>query len=285
MPSFSFSSAQAARECVSTQLKDLRLGAHLTMQALADLCGWNKAKTSRIESARTTPSDADIRAWCIACRAEDRADDLIAFSRSADMMYVEWRRTQRTGLRSLQQAGVPLYERTALIRAYCSRVVPGLLQTEDYARALLTLVADFRGLPDDVDEAAAARVARSRVVRDGHHRVVLLVEEDVLFQRIAADPVMTAQLAYLRTAMTYPAVSLGIVPSSAPRVIWGIETFTMFDDVRVHVELLSAKVTVTVPGEVLLYQRAFARISRMAVYGPRARALIDRAIDSRGSPE
>ncbi|MEW1718677.1 helix-turn-helix transcriptional regulator [Streptomyces sp. NPDC093109] len=282
MSSSPFSGAQAVRESVSAQLKDLRLDAHLTMQALADLCGWNKAKTSRIESAKTTPSDADIRAWCITCGAEDRADDLIAFSRSADLMYVEWRRTQRTGLRSLQQAGIPLYERTTLIRAYCSRVVPGLLQTEDYARALLTLVADFRGLPDDVDEAAAARVNRSRIVRDGHHRVVLLVEEDVLSQRIGTDAVMAGQLAYLLTAMSYPAVSLGVIPSSAPRVMWGVETFTMFDDTRVHVELLSAKVTLTVPGEVRLYQRAFARIARMAVYGPRAGALIGRAMDSLG---
>ncbi|MFJ2114333.1 MULTISPECIES: helix-turn-helix domain-containing protein [unclassified Streptomyces] len=282
MSSSPFSSAQAVRASVSAQLKDVRLDANLTMQALADLCGWNKAKISRVESAKTTPSDTDIRVWCAACGAEGRADDLIAATRSADLMYVEWRRMQRRGLRRLQQAGVPLYERTTLIRAYCTKVVPGLLQTEDYARALLTLVADFRGLPDDIDEAAAARVDRSRIVRDGRHRVVLLVEEDALSQRIGADTVMAGQLAHLLTAMSYPAVSLGIIPSSVPRVLWGTETFTMFDDMRVHVELLSAKVTVTVPGEVEVYRRAFARLGRMAVYGPRARALIGKAIDSLG---
>ncbi|WP_308314782.1 helix-turn-helix transcriptional regulator [Streptomyces sp. CNQ085] len=96
------------------------------MWELADRCGWSKAKTSHIEAVKTTPSDADIRAWCAACNAEEQTADLIASSRSANSMYVEWRRIQRTGLRGLQQTNVPLHERTKLFRMYCSRVMPGL---------------------------------------------------------------------------------------------------------------------------------------------------------------
>ncbi|MER8067150.1 helix-turn-helix transcriptional regulator [Streptomyces sp. NPDC094034] len=280
MPSSPFSSAQAVRESVAARLKEIRRDANLTMQDLADRCGWNKAKTSRIEAAKTTPSDTDIRSWCTACDTEEQAADLIASSRSADSMYVEWRRMQRTGLRRLQQANVPLYERTRLFRVYCSRVMPGLLQTESYAHALLTLIADFRGLPNDVTEAAAARVDRSHVIRDGLHRVVLLVEEDVLTHRIGSNSVMADQLGHLLTSMSYPAVSLGIIPRTAPRVMWGPETFTMFDDQRVHVELLAAKVTVTTPTEVGVYKRAFARLAKMAVYGPPARTLISGALDA-----
>ncbi|WP_329174137.1 helix-turn-helix transcriptional regulator [Streptomyces decoyicus] len=282
MPTSPFSSAQAARTSVAARLRDLRLDTGLTMQGLADRCGWSKAKTSRIEAAKTAPSDADIRLWCAACDADDQTADLIASSRSADSMYVEWRRVQRTGLRRLQQAGVPLYERTKLFRIYCSRVMPGLLQTEGYAHALLSLIADFRRLPDDVSEAAAARVDRSHIIRDGLHRVVMLIEEDVLTHRIGDESVMAGQLSHLLTAMSYPAVSLGIIPHAAARVMWGPETFTVFDDKRVHVELLAAKVTVTTPSEVEIYRRAFARLSDMAVYGPSARSLITRALDSLG---
>lgn len=281
MPSSPFSSAQAARASVAVRLRDLRLDTGLTMQGLADRCGWNKAKTSRIEAVNTAPSDADIRLWCAACNAEGQTADLIASSRSADSMYVEWRRLQRTGLRRLQQAGVPLYERTKLFRIYCSRVMPGLLQTEGYAHALLSLIADFRRLPDDVSEAAAARVNRSHIIRDGLHRVVMLIEEDVLTHRIGDESVMASQLGLL-SAMSCPAVSLGVIPRAATRVMWGPETFTMFDERRVHVELLAAKVTVTAPTEVEIYRRAFACLSDMAVYGPRARSLISRAIDSLG---
>ncbi|MGW7521332.1 helix-turn-helix domain-containing protein [Streptomyces sp. NPDC054796] len=282
MPFSPSSSAQAARESVAGRLKDLRLDAGLTMQELAHRCGWNKAKTSRIEAAKTAPSDTDVRAWCAACGAEDRTADLIAASRSANSMYVEWRRVQRTGLRRLQEASLPLYERTKLFRAYCSRVMPGLLQTEDYARALLSLIANFRNLPDDIDEAAAVRANRSHIIRDGSHRAVLLVEEDVLTHLIGDDAVMAGQLRRLLTAMSYPAVSLGIIPRSMPRGMWGLETFTVFDDRRVHVELLAAKVTVTTPTEVEIYLRAFTRLAEMAVYGPRARFLIRKAIDALG---
>ncbi|MFE3770995.1 helix-turn-helix domain-containing protein [Streptomyces sp. NPDC059122] len=282
MSSSPSSSAQAARESVAERLKELRLDADLTTQELADRCGWHKAKTSRIENAKTMPSQADITVWCRACNAADHAQDLIAASRSADSMYVEWRRRQRTGLRRVQEASVPLYQRTSRFRIYCSRLMPGLLQTEGYARALLATIADFRGLPDDSARAAAARVDRSHIIRDGHRRVVLVVEEDALHHRVADDTEMAAQLGYLLTAMSYPAVSLGIIPRSARRNMWGTETFTVFDDNRVHVELLAAKVTVTTPSEVTLYLAAFERLRRMAVYGAEARTLITGALDSLG---
>jgi hypothetical protein len=62
--------------------------------------------------------------------------------------------------------------------------------------------------------------------------------------------------------------------------MWTLEAFTVFDDARVHVELLSAQVTITVPGEVIVYLRAFDRLAALAVYGAEARALITAAIAS-----
>ncbi|EPY92814.1 hypothetical protein K530_51300 [Streptomyces noursei CCRC 11814] len=109
-----------------------------------------------------------------------------------------------------------------------------------------------------------------------------MVEEDALYHRIADDAEMAAQLGYLLTTMSYPAISLGIIPRSVHRNMWGTETFTVFDDNRVHVELLAAKVTVTTPSEVTLYLAAFERLRRMAVYGAEARTLITGALDSLG---
>jgi len=57
---------------------------------------------------------------------------------------------------------------------------------------------------------------------------------------------------------------------------------TVFDDSRVHVELLSAQVTVTAPSEITLYVRAFEKLAELAVYGAEARALIMSAIDALG---
>lgn len=276
------SSAQAARAALASRLRELRLDAGLKGCDVAALCGWHPAKSSRLENAKTGPSDDDIRAWCRACGAEDQAEDLISANRAVESMYVEWKRLQRTGLRRLQESYVPLYERTRHFRVYSSRVVPGLLQTEEYTRALLANIAKFRGLTDDSAEAASARVARSHGVREGGRRLALVMEQDVLHFRYGDAGTMSAQLAQLLSAMALPSVALGVIPRTTPRGMWGQETFTMFDDQRVHVELLTAKVTVTQPSEVTLYARAFAELAKMAVYGDDARALVRAAIVSLG---
>ncbi|WP_327322257.1 helix-turn-helix transcriptional regulator [Streptomyces sp. NBC_01210] len=282
MAPFPSSSVQAARSALAARLRDLRLDAGLTGRELAAQAVWQPSKVSRLENAKTPPSDADIRMWCRVCGAEDQAPDLIAASRTAESMYVQWRRLQRSGLRRLQESRVPLYERTRVFRVYCASVVPGLLQTDEYATSLLTNITEFHGTPDDVGEAVAARLARSRVIREGDHRFAFLLEESVLRHVVGGVETMAGQLGYLLASMAFPAVSLGIIPAGAPRKMWTLETFNVFDEDRVHVELLTAAVSVTAPGEVAQYVGAFAAMAELAVYGSAARARITAAIDSLG---
>ena len=93
-------------------MRDVRLDAGLSGRALSAAAGWHEAKTSRIESAKQAPSDSDIRSWCQACGTPDEAVDLIAASRAADSMYMEWKRLHRTGMRRVHGASAALYERT-----------------------------------------------------------------------------------------------------------------------------------------------------------------------------
>jgi Domain of unknown function (DUF5753) len=96
---------------------------------------------------------------------------------------------------------------------------------------------------------------------------------------------MAGQLGHLLDAIALPSVAVGVIPFAADgRPMWTLETFTVFDDSRVHVELLSAQVTVTALSEITLYLRAFERLAGMAVYGSQARALIASAIDALGLP-
>lgn len=277
------SNARRARELLAGRLRDIRLDARLNARELSAAAGWHPAKTSRIESGGQAPGEDDIRAWCRVCGAERDIPDLIAAARDADLMYTEWRRLNRGGLRSLQERRRPLHERTRLYRAYCPSVVPGFLQVPGYARALLSAIAAFRGIPDDVTEAVAARMDRNRILGDGTRRFAFLAEETVLRYRVGGADVMAAQLGYLLGAMRLPGVSLGVIPSAAPeRPMWPLEQFTVFDDEHVHVELLSAQVTVTAPGEAALYVRAFEDLAGLAVFGREAAALITAARDALG---
>ncbi|MFI9490699.1 MULTISPECIES: helix-turn-helix domain-containing protein [Streptomyces] len=278
------SSAQSARAVVARRLRDLRKGAGLTVVELARGCGWHHAKTSRIENAKTAPTATDIRLWCRTVGSEGQADDLIVQSLHAESMYSEWRHRTRSGLKQLQDSAVTFFRRTELFRVYSSTLVPGLLQTEGYAAAVLGMSARFRDLPvDDSVEAARARVDRSRIVHERGHRFVLLVEEAVLRYRVGDDAAMAAQLGHLLTAGALPAVSLGIVPAATKRQDqWPRETFHVYDDTLVSVELVSAQVRITQPSEIALYVRAFEDLRRSAVYGAAARALIVKAIEALG---
>lgn len=281
MPAPPSSSVQAARKAVADRLREIRRDAGMSGQALAVSAGWYKSKVSRLENAVTPPSDQDVREWCRACGADDQAADLIAAARSADNMYVEWRRVQRSGLRQLQESYLPLYERTRVFRTYCSNVVPGVLQTHAYATALMRSISEFHEIPDDVADAVEARLARSaHVVREGNHRFALVLEESVLRHRVGDAETMAGQLGYLLSTMAFPSVSLGVIPFAAERRMWMIETFTVYDEEQAEAELLTARVNVTTPTEVRHYLKAFGEFARLAVYGADARTLITSAIDA-----
>lgn len=282
MPSSPSSSVVAARKAIADRLIEIRKDACLSGDDLSARCGWHPAKTSRLQSGKSAPSEADIRAWCAACSAESQTPDLIAALRAVDSMYVEWRRMQRTGLRSLQQSYVPRYERARNFRVYCSVVVPGLLQTPPYATALLESVTRFQGIPNDVPEAVQARMDRARILRQGNHRFAFLVEESVLRTGLGGDDVMAGQLGHLLSVMSLPAVSVGVIPFRADRYLWVQETFVLLDEDSVEVELLTAMVTVTQPREISDYARAFNELSAMAVFGPPARKLIMSALTALG---
>jgi transcriptional regulator with XRE-family HTH domain len=282
MPTFPSSSAQAARAVVARRLRDLRKSAGLTVSELARRCGWHHAKTSRIENARTAPNATDIRRWCRATNAEDQADDLIAQSLHAESMYTEWRTQVRAGLTALQGSEPRLFEDTRVFRIYSSTLVPGLLQTEGYAAGVLRISARFQELPvDDSAQAARARVDRSSIIHRPGHTVVLVIEEAVLRHQVCDSDAMAAQLGYLLTAGALPQVSLGIIPmSTQQRTQWPRETFHLYDDRLVSVELVSARVRITQPSEIVQYFKAFEQLRGMAVYGTDARSLVLRAIEA-----
>lgn len=281
MPASPSSSAQTARANVARQLRELRQDAGLTVTQLAFQCGWHHAKTSRIENGKTPPSARDIRDWCDTCQAPGRAEDLIAASRHAETLYTEWRRRVRTGLRQLQESYVELYRSTGVFRVYSPTLVPGLVQTEGYASALLSTNARLLDVPDDGPEAAVARVERSRIIREPGHRVLLLIEESVLYFQLGVADAVAAQLGHLLSVGALPTVSLGIIPmATRERSLWPQETFHIYDDTLVSVELLSAQVNITQPSEIGLYLKAFEQLRSMAVYGAEARSLIVKAVDA-----
>lgn len=276
------SSVVAARKALAVRLQDLRKDAGLTGRRLSELCGWNASKASRIQDGQAAPSEADIRAWCHVCGADEQADELITASRAVDSMYVEWRRMERSGLRQAQESVFDLYQRTRSFRVYASRVVPGMLQTRAYTTAVLRAVQRSRVTVDDVEAAVDSRMERQRMLFSGGRTFALVIEESILRGAVCDPDVMAGQLGHLVTISTPASVSLGVIPLATGRTRSPAEDFYMFDDVQTSVELVSGYLRLTQPNELSMYARTFSELSAMAVYGAKARALITSAINSLG---
>ncbi|MFE4355972.1 helix-turn-helix domain-containing protein [Kitasatospora sp. NPDC058184] len=282
MSSSPSSSVVEARKALANRLTEIRKDAGLTGDELSARCGWHPAKTSRIQSGKSAPSEDDLRAWCTACDAEEQLPDVIATARAVESMYTEWRRMEHAGLRAAQESVGTLYQRTEVFRVYASRVIPGMVQTTDYTAAVLRSIQRDRVPVDDVEEAVAARLDRQRMLFSGRHRFGLLVEEYVLRAAVCDARTMADQLDHLITASASPFVSLGIIPTGCHRSQLPVEDFYMFDEAEVAVELTSGYLRITRPREIADYLRTYTALAGMAVYGTKARQVITSAIDALG---
>jgi hypothetical protein len=189
-------------------------------------------------------------------------------------MYVEWRRALRSGMKRNQKARLPLYERTSLFRVYEPGIMPGLFQTAEYASTVIARGIEVNQLPNDHDEALAARLERQQVLHAGDRRFLVVLEEQTLRTRVGSAAIMLGQLGHLLYLMSLPRVSIGILPSMGERMVWTSAGFWIFDQHTVHVETPSAELTITQRSEIAVYEKRFAMLQESAVYGHAARAVI-----------
>ncbi|WP_433567135.1 helix-turn-helix domain-containing protein [Nocardia sp. CA-151230] len=270
-----------ARAALGARLRELRKDARLDAVQLSAAAGWHKSKTSRIELGRQTPSEADLETWCEICDARLALPDLLASLRNVQAQWSEWKRIAAAGHTRRQRRQVDIESRASLQRTYAPVVLPGLLQTESYARAVLAQCIRFLGTPDDLDEALAARMERQQVLRKPRHRFILLADESALYTTVGNAGVMADQLRFLLdSAFDIPRVLFGIVPRDA-EFTYITTSFDLFDNRLALIETISAELTVVTAAELSLYERVWKALQAQAVYGSAARALVDAALESR----
>ncbi|MFD4438964.1 DUF5753 domain-containing protein [Nocardia sp. NPDC058519] len=270
-----------AREALGLRLRELRRDAGLTARRLAQLADWHESKVSRTEYGKQTPSEADLRAWCEHTGSHDQLADLVATLRNIEAAYMEWKRVLGAGTRRRQKMSVRLEGDTRSIRWYEPTIVPGLLQTADYAEGILSKVIEFYSIPDDLADGVAARIERQRVLYRGDRRFSFIIAEQVLHTTVTDEHVMLGQLDRLLTVMSLPRVVLGIVPADALYAGPSWTGFSIFDQRLVQVETVTAELSVTQPREIAQYERMFAILNDQAVFGDGARELIGEAIRAR----
>lgn len=277
MPSSTSSDIREARAELGARLRELRRAAGLTGQQLADALSWPQSKVSKIETGRQTPADTDVRAWCAATDAASAMDALVASVHSLEMRHREWQRVLRAGFVAAQQSVAAEEARTEVLRLFQPTMVPGLLQTPEYARTRLAQAARVWGRKDDLDDGVAARMARQAVLYQPARRFHFVITEAVLMNALCPPEVMLVQIDRLRSLAMLPNVRLGIVAFETPFALAPLHSFRLMDDRVVAVEMFSAELHLTQPQEIAHFEKVFETMALDAGYDRRADAILARA--------
>jgi transcriptional regulator with XRE-family HTH domain len=269
------------RADLGERLRQLRERAgHASGVAFARHLGWQQSKVSRIETGAQLPTDADITAWVDAAEVSDtEAAELAAEARELRLAAASWKRQARGGYQARQEQSVTFESAAMVLRAFEPALVPGLLQTADYARHVFTVNAEIAGRSTDVDEAVTGRLRRQGVLYDSTKTVEILMTEAALRQPICPPEVMAGQLDRLLTLMTLSSARIGVVPLDTQLPMVPLHGFWIIDD-RVLVETLDTEMVVDDADDVTTYRRMLDALWTVAVEGGAARELIQRVATS-----
>lgn len=229
------------RRKLGTELRDLRTRVGLTSIEAARLVGWHQSKVSRIETGSSGVKPADVRRLLDAydVRDPELRELLLVLAGGEDGGggRQNWWHAYRGVLPPAYRDFISLESQASGMRTLETSVVPGLLQTPEYARAVTR--AAVEGVSEDkLDQLVEVRIARQDVLHgDPPLELNALLDEAVLRRAVGGPEVMARQLRRLREAAALPQVRLQVLPFTAgahvgitgPFVIFSFSSTTDLD--------------------------------------------------------
>ncbi|MBC3989319.1 helix-turn-helix transcriptional regulator [Streptomyces sp. AC563] len=273
---------QAARVALGARLKELRVEGGLSGKRLAHLTGWQPSKVSRLEHGKQTPKLDDLRAWTEAVGMPAALGELEARLRSLETHYASWRRQLAAGTRARQEAWQATEAAALTVCNFESAVIPGLLQTADYARHMFIRTTELHHTVADIEDGVNARMRRQQALYETGRQFRFLIWEPALRMLFCPPSVMAGQLDRLTGVIGLASAELGIVPLGVDLPVVPTHGFWLYDDRLVMVETIGAELRLVDSAEVELYSRVWDRLSGAALFGQDARRVITRARNALG---
>ncbi|MGW6461630.1 helix-turn-helix domain-containing protein [Streptomyces sp. NPDC055078] len=218
------------RRKLGEELRKLRLAAGLTSRGAGAMAGWHQSKVSRIETGASGVKASDVR---LLLDVYDVTDPqlrtlLETLAGAADGSGSGWWHAYRGLLPPEYRDFISLESQASEVRTLETSVVPGLLQTPRYARAVTrTTLADLpRATADSLAEVRITRQAVLRAERPLKLSVVL--DEAALRREIGGPEVMREQWKALTESARLPQVRLQVVPFSAGAYAGLTSSFVIF---------------------------------------------------------
>jgi transcriptional regulator with XRE-family HTH domain len=228
--------SQPARHALAERLRGLRRATGATGGQFAERLGdgWGQPKVSKIETGKQLPTAQDIEAWARAARVDP--SDLLDLLDRARIEFATFRQrfAEFGGADRFQDAiGAAEFAATRLA-TYEPLVVPGILQTADYARELLHLPsgpAQSAATDEQISRMIASRLRRQAILYETGRDITLLMGEGALRTRLASAPIMRAQREHIaRLAETLTTATIAIVPFTAQAPIATLHGWGLTDD-------------------------------------------------------
>ena len=267
---------------LAVELMRRREASGLSREEAARRLEWSTSTIFRIETGRNRPQPGNVRVLLdlYGVTGAER-DGLIQLAREARQP--GWWHSFRDVLPNPYEVYIGLEGGAASIRNFEPVVVPGLLQTEEYARAM------FKGGPreldrDDIERRVEVRLARQQILtRDDRPRLWAVIDEAVIHRLVGDPAVMRAQLDHLIDTAEQGKTTVQVVPyragahagTTGPFVILDFPEAT--DPTVVYVETLAGDIYLEERSDVSRYTLAFDRLRAAALHPDDSVQLIEEA--------
>ncbi len=265
------------RERLGAELRRARELAGLSGRQLAQRIGISQSKVSRAESGSALLSLPEVAAWAAATGASHEVADLLSALTEAVYTEVHNWGSLLEERPHIQGDIQDLENRARRVLTFSPSLVPGILQTAEYARRVFTMFKPPY-LEQEIPEVLAARLDRQLALFAGRQRFEFLITEAALRWRPGPSPLLLAQLDRITSLSTLENVSVGVIPLDVEAVAYTSHTFLLFEmaereegDAMALVETIHANLVVNDPQSIALYRARWSLLAQMARYGDAAR--------------
>jgi transcriptional regulator with XRE-family HTH domain len=269
------SSPTVRRRELGALLRALRAGKGWTAEQVASRLLISSSKVSRLEKGQRGASARDIRDLCDLYEVDDEQRQHLMELASEGKQRAWW---QPLGLPYSTYIG--LEAEAISISDYGLGSVPGLLQTADYARAVVRAQVP-KWVPEVVEQRVEGRIARQQHLFSEHApRIEAVMDESVLHRVVGSPAIMRAQLERLLELSKLPGVAVRVIPYGAGALPSGNNKFIILSFAQatvpdvVYIEGLTGDQYIDDPHEVEVYNTTFRTLFHLAAGADATREMI-----------
>jgi len=240
------------RESVGARIKALRKSRGIKAKDLAERTGLSAAAVSKFENGQLRPTENFTEAVIDALKlSSSEAYALRELSTLVNSQFARWTLNQNQV--ATNQINIGNREKNSkTIRSYFNQVIPGLLQSEGYMRAVFqNLVRPDKG---NLNQAVKSRLRRQNILKSKRTSLTFVLGEGALRTSFSSKSVLKGQLKHLIDIIeTRPATEIRVLPWQRVLNRFILDSFVIYDERTVNIEVLKGELDLWTQDDVAYY--------------------------------